>query len=77
MKKRRWTTDDIARLTAMARRYPTAEIAREMGRGVSATIMMAHAHRISLRLKPKRGGNQYDLRVESFLDRAHRVHTMR
>jgi hypothetical protein len=61
----------------MARRYPTAEIARELGRGVSATIMMAHAHRISLRLKPKRGGNQYDLRVESFLDRAHRVHTIR
>jgi hypothetical protein len=60
--RRPWTDDDIAKLQSMARRYPTKQIAKELGRGVPATIMMAHTLRISLRLKPKKGSGLSDLR---------------
>jgi hypothetical protein len=39
VKSRPWTTDDIAKLKSLARRLPTVEIANELGRGVSATVM--------------------------------------
>jgi hypothetical protein len=35
--KRPWIADDIAKLKSMARRVSTVEIAKELGRGVSAT----------------------------------------
>jgi hypothetical protein len=60
--KRPWTADDIARLRSMARWYPTVQIAMELDRGVSATVMKAHVLGLSLRLKPKRGSGQPDLR---------------
>jgi hypothetical protein len=53
---------------SMARRLPTAQIARELNRGVSATVMKAHGLGLSLRLKPKRGSGQPDLRI-GFADR--------
>jgi hypothetical protein len=53
--RRRWTEDDIAKLASLARRRPTMEIAKELGRGYAATVMKAHELGISLRLKPKRG----------------------
>lgn len=56
---RPWTTEDIATLRNLARRLPTAQIAKELGRGVSATVMKAHSLGISLRLKPKRGSGQF------------------
>jgi hypothetical protein len=59
---RPWTEEDIEKLRSMARRYPTKAIARELGRGVPATVMMAHSLRISLRLKPKKGSGICDLR---------------
>jgi hypothetical protein len=34
---------------------PTAQVAAELERGISATIMKAHELRISLRLDPKAG----------------------
>jgi hypothetical protein len=46
----------------MARRYPTDVIAKELGRGLHATIMKAHLLGISLRLKPKRGSGVADIR---------------
>ena len=49
------TADDIAKLKDMARKLPTAQIAAELGRGRSATIVKAHELQISLRMKPKRG----------------------
>jgi len=52
---KRWTGDDIAKLQNMARRYPTAQIAGALGRGISSTVMKAYELRISLRMKPKRG----------------------
>jgi hypothetical protein len=55
MERKRWTDDDIAKLQSMARRYPTAQIAAALGRGISTTVMKAHELRISLRMKPKRG----------------------
>jgi hypothetical protein len=63
--KRPWTEEDIAKLKSMARRYPTRQIAKTLGRGVPATIMMAHVLRISLRLKPKNGSGVPDLRNET------------
>jgi hypothetical protein len=53
--RRSWTGEDIAKLKSMARRFPTAQIAQELGRGLSATVMKAHELRVSLRMKPKQG----------------------
>jgi len=50
MERKRWTDDDIAKLQSMARRYPTAQIAAALGRGISSTITKAHERRISLRI---------------------------
>ena len=62
---RRWTPGDITKLKSMARRYPAARIAQELGRGLPATVMKAHTLGISLRLKPKRGSGETDLRVNT------------
>jgi hypothetical protein len=54
-RQRKWSEEDIAKLNSLARRYPTAQIAAALGRGVSSTVMKAFELRISLRMKPKRG----------------------
>jgi hypothetical protein len=48
----RWADDDIAKLKTMAKKYPTDQIAQELGRGVSAIHMKAHEFGISLRRTP-------------------------
>jgi hypothetical protein len=50
-----WTYEDISKLKSMAQRFPTAQIAQELGRGISATVMKAHELQLSLRMKPKKG----------------------
>jgi hypothetical protein len=45
----RWTDDEIAKLRTMAKKYPTDQIAQELGRGVGAIHMKAHELGISLR----------------------------
>jgi hypothetical protein len=60
VERRPWTSDDIAKLACMARKYPASEIAKALRRGLSATVMKAHTLRISLRLMPKRGSRQAD-----------------
>ena len=65
-----WSEEDIAQLQSMARRYPTKEIARQLGRGVPATVMMAHTLKISLRLRPKKGSGETDLRVHRIAEPA-------
>ena len=60
MERRPWTSDDIAKLTCMAQKYPTSEIAKALGRGLSATVMKAHTLGISLRLVPKGGSRKAD-----------------
>jgi hypothetical protein len=52
MERKPWTKDDIAKLRAMAQKFPTAQIAAEIGRGHSATVMKAHELRISLSMRP-------------------------
>lgn len=47
-----WTDDDVARLKAMAQKFPTAKIARDLGRSIGATIVKAHQLKLSLRIKP-------------------------
>ncbi len=54
-RQRKWSEEDIAKLNSLARRYPTAQIAAALGRGISSTVMKAYELRISLRMKPKRG----------------------
>ena len=56
MRGRPWSDEDVSKLTAMAGRYPSQEIARELCRGLGATILKAHQLRISLRTWPKRTG---------------------
>jgi hypothetical protein len=48
----RWTDDEIAKLRTMAKKYPTDQIAQELGRGVAAIQMKAHELGISLRRTP-------------------------
>ena len=60
MERRRWSADDMAKLQSMARKYPAAQIAAELGRGLAATMMKAHELRISLRMKRNREGGSPD-----------------
>jgi hypothetical protein len=53
--RRRWTESHVTKLRGMALKVPTAQIASELGRAVSATRVNANELRISLRMKPKRG----------------------
>jgi hypothetical protein len=48
---RRWSSDDIGKLKAMAGKYPREKIAAELERGPSAIAVKAHQLRISLRWK--------------------------
>ena len=49
---RDWTDDDVAKLKAMAQKFPTARIARDLGRSIGATIVKAHQLKLSLWIKP-------------------------
>jgi hypothetical protein len=51
--KKRWTEAEVAKLKSMAGNYPVEQIAQEIGRGISATVMKAHDLRVSLRMHPK------------------------
>ena len=47
-----WSDLEIAKLKSMAGNYSTAQIAQELGRGLSATMVKAHQLQISLRRRP-------------------------
>ena len=47
----RWTETDIQTLKALAQSYPTASIAKQLGRSVSALTYKAHELKLSLRVK--------------------------
>jgi hypothetical protein len=53
MERKRWTADDIDKLKAMAQKFPPAQIAAELGRGLSAITVKAYELRISLRMEPR------------------------
>ena len=54
LNSRRWTADDIATLKSLARKYPAAAIARQLGRSAAATALKARELKLSLRIqKPK------------------------
>jgi hypothetical protein len=48
---RRWTPDEVAKLKSMAQKWPTAQIAAQLGRAPSAVTFKAHKLKISLRLR--------------------------
>ena len=48
-----WTDKDDVKLKTLAQKYPTAEIAKRLGRSCSATIARAFKLRVSLR-RPRR-----------------------
>lgn len=75
MERRPWTSDDIAKLTGMAQKYPTSEIAKALGRGLSATVMKAHTLRISLRLVPK-GGSRKAVGADSVVVRSEQKNSL-
>ncbi len=48
---KRWSPEEILKLKSMAQRYPAAKIAEELGRGLAATTVKAHALKVSLRYR--------------------------
>jgi hypothetical protein len=48
---KRWSPEDISKLKNMAQKYPAAQIAEELGRGVAATMVKAHELKVSLRYR--------------------------
>jgi hypothetical protein len=48
--RRRWTDEDVAKLKSMAKKYPSAQIASEIGRGMPSLRTKAHELAISLRM---------------------------
>ena len=44
-----WTAKDVLTLQAMARKYPPEQIAAELGRSVTATLVKAYDLRIALK----------------------------
>ena len=48
--RRPWTSDDVEKLLNMAQKYPTAEIASEIGRPINSVRTKAHELAISLRM---------------------------
>ena len=61
---KRWTADDIAKLRNMAGSYPAAQIAAELGRGLSATRVKAHLLKVSLRLRRSQPNVEWPPQVE-------------
>ena len=51
MQPKPWTAEDVLTLQAMARKYPPEQIAAELGRGVTATMVKAYELRIPLKIK--------------------------
>jgi hypothetical protein len=51
---RRWSENDIAKLKALAQKYPVAIIAQQLGRSVSTVSKKAHKLKLSLRMKRPR-----------------------
>jgi hypothetical protein len=58
--RKRWTEAEVAKLKSMAGNYSVEEIAQEVGRGISATVMKAHELQVSLRMKPKQRSRDVD-----------------
>jgi uncharacterized iron-regulated protein len=48
--RRPWTWDEVEKLLNMAQKYPTAQIAAEIGRPIHSVRTKAHELKISLRL---------------------------
>ena len=48
MKRRRWSADDMAKLQSMARKYPAAQIATELARGLAGTIQRLTSYEFRL-----------------------------
>lgn len=47
----RWSNEDVDKLKSWAGKRNAAEIAADLGRGVSATYVKAHLLKVSLRVK--------------------------
>ena len=56
--RKRWTEAEVAKLKSLAGNYPVEEIAKEVGRGIPATVMKAHELQVSLRMKRKHGSRE-------------------
>ena len=56
----RWTAEDVAKLKAMAPKYPAERIAEQLGRSASALAVKAHELKLSLRVRRKDEAPQHD-----------------
>jgi hypothetical protein len=48
--RRPWTWDEVEKLLNMAQKYPTAQIASEIGRPIHSVRAKAHSLAVSLRM---------------------------
>jgi hypothetical protein len=64
LNSRRWTADDIATLKNLARKYPAAAIARQLGRSAAATALKAHELKLSLRIQERKAEAETPLVVD-------------
>jgi hypothetical protein len=49
LQRRRWTDEEVAKLLSMAEKYPSAQIASEIGRPIASVRTKARELSISLR----------------------------
>ena len=54
LQRRRWTDEEVAKLLSMAEKYPSAQIASEIGRAEASVRTKAYELAISLRMDPGR-----------------------
>jgi hypothetical protein len=52
--RRRWTDEDVTNLLSMAQKYPSIQIATEIGRPLASVRTKAHNLAISLRMDRRR-----------------------
>jgi hypothetical protein len=61
---RPWTENDLVKLKRMARKYPTARIAAELGRSIGGIILKAHELKLSLLMSRPNSGAEAQLSMD-------------
>jgi hypothetical protein len=60
--RRRWTYEEVAKLLSMAEKYPSAQIASEIGRPIASVRTKAGELSVSLRMDRRQHGEQQPIK---------------
>jgi hypothetical protein len=60
--RRRWTDEEVTKLTSMARKCPPAQIASQIGRPLASVRTKARDLAISLRMNRRQHGEQQPIK---------------